>query len=73
MVVVKRVLDDLRNIARPIPLERFPIEVDRPLGEVVESMQPHGETAGLTLQSELAAPGASSKATSSRSAACTGT
>ena len=24
MVIVKRVLDDLRNIARPIPLERFP-------------------------------------------------
>ena len=24
MVMIKRVLDDLRNIARPIPLERFP-------------------------------------------------
>ena len=29
MVIVKRVLEDLRNIARPIPLERFPIEIDR--------------------------------------------
>src|SRR4029079_8473418 len=57
MVVVKRVLDDLRNIARPIPLERFPIEVDRTLGEGVESMQQHAETAGLTLRSELATPG----------------
>ena len=47
MVVIKRVLDDLRNIARPIPLERFPIEVDRTLAEVVESMQQHAETAGL--------------------------
>jgi signal transduction histidine kinase len=57
MVVIKRVLDDLRNIARPIPLERFPIEVDRSLAEVVESMQQHAETAGLTLRSELATPG----------------
>jgi signal transduction histidine kinase len=57
MVVIKRVLDDLRNIARPIPLERFPIEVDRSLAEVVESMQQHAETAGLTLKSELASPG----------------
>jgi signal transduction histidine kinase len=56
MVVIKRVLDDLRNIARPIPLERFPIEVDRSLADVVESMQQHAETAGLTLRAELGAP-----------------
>ena len=54
MVVIKRVLDDLRNIARPIPLERFPVEINRSIAEVVESMQPHAETAGVTLQSELA-------------------
>ena len=67
-------LDDLRNIARPIPLERFPIDVDRSLADVVESMQQHAETAGLTLRAELAAPGTlSSKATCSRSAASTAT
>jgi signal transduction histidine kinase len=54
MVVIKRVLDDLRNIARPIPLERFPVEINRSIAEVVESMQPHAETAGVTLHSELA-------------------
>ena len=58
LVVIKRVLDDLRNIARPIPLERFPIEVDRSVAEIVESMQQHAETAGLTLRAELGAPGA---------------
>ena len=58
MVVIKRVLDDLRNIARPIPLERFPVDVDRSIAEVVESMQQHAETAGLTLRAELGAPGA---------------
>lgn len=57
MVVIKRVLDDLRNIARPIPLERFPIDVDASLAEIVDSMQPQAETAGLTLKAELNAPG----------------
>ena len=55
MVVVKRVLDDLRNIARPIPLERFPIDVNRSVGEVVESMQQQAEAAGLTLRVEASA------------------
>jgi signal transduction histidine kinase len=58
MVVVKRVLDDLRNIARPIPLERFPIQVDSSLAEIVDSMQPQADTAGVTLKAELQAPGA---------------
>ena len=55
MVMIKRVLDDLRNIARPIPLERFPVEIQRSVAEAVESMQQHAETAGVTLQLE---PGA---------------
>ncbi len=53
MVMIKRVLDDLRNIARPIPLERFPVEINRSVSEAVESMQQHAETAGVTLQVEL--------------------
>jgi signal transduction histidine kinase len=53
MVVVKRVLDDLRNIARPIPLERFPVDINRSVAEVVESMHQHSETAGVTLRAEL--------------------
>ena len=55
MVMIKRVLDDLRNIARPIPLERFPVEIQRSVAEVVDSMQPHAETAGVTLQLETSA------------------
>ena len=30
-------LDDLRNIARPMPLERFPIDLNAALGEAVET------------------------------------
>jgi signal transduction histidine kinase len=57
MVVVKRVLEDLRNIARPIPLERFPLEVDKSVAEVVDSMVPHAETAGVALRADVASRG----------------
>jgi signal transduction histidine kinase len=50
---VKRVLDDLRNIARPMPLERFPIDLNASLAEAVQTMVPHAETAGLELRAEL--------------------
>ena len=50
---VKRVLDDLRNVARPLPLEKFPLDVNKAIAELVESMQTTAETAGLTLDTEL--------------------
>jgi signal transduction histidine kinase len=50
---VKRVLDDLRNVARPMPLERFPIDVNKALGELIESMVTTAEKAGVSLESEL--------------------
>jgi signal transduction histidine kinase len=53
MQIVKRVLEDLQNIAKPIPLERFPIELNRSVGEAIESMQPLAETAGVSLRAEL--------------------
>ena len=66
---IKRVLDDLRNIARPIPLERFPVEVNRSVADVVESMQQHAETAGVTLRASSRPSRVTSKATCSRSGA----
>jgi signal transduction histidine kinase len=53
--IIKRVLEDLQNIAKPIPLERFPLEVNRTIVESIESMQPLAETAGITLRAEVAA------------------
>ena len=50
---VKRVLDDLRNLARPIPLERFPIDVNKALTELVDSMVTTADNAGVTLETEL--------------------
>jgi signal transduction histidine kinase len=49
---VKRVLDDLRNVARPIPLERFPIDVNKAIAELVDSMVTTAESAGVTLDTE---------------------
>jgi signal transduction histidine kinase len=54
LATVKRVLDDLRNIARPMPLEHFSIDASAALAEAAETMAPLAETAGLTLQFELA-------------------
>jgi signal transduction histidine kinase len=53
LVIIKRVLDDLRNIARPIPLERFAVDLNRTVGDAAEAMEQHAETAGLTLRTEL--------------------
>lgn len=53
LATVKRLLEDLRNMARPIPLERFPIDVNAALSAAVQTMAPHAETAGLTLQAGL--------------------
>ncbi len=50
---VKRVLDDLRNLARPLPLEKFPLDVNKALGELAESLVPTADTAGLTLETEF--------------------
>lgn len=52
MATLKRVLEDLRNLGRPIPLERFAVDVGRSLGEVVDSMRALAETAGVTLDYE---------------------
>ena len=72
--LVKRVLEDLQNIAKPIPLERFPVELNRSVGETIESMQALAETAGITLQSRaLDRRRSMSRGTCSRSAASTAT
>jgi signal transduction histidine kinase len=57
-LVIKRVLEDLRNIAQPIPLEHFPVDIDRSVADVVESLQTPADTAGVTLRAELGSEGA---------------
>ena len=52
---IKRVLENLRNLARPMSLERFPVDVNRSLSEVAEAMQPLADTAGVDLDVQLSA------------------
>jgi signal transduction histidine kinase len=50
---IKRLLEDLRNLGRPIPLERFPVDVNKSLTEAAERMALLAEQSGVTLQVEL--------------------
>jgi signal transduction histidine kinase len=50
---VKRVLEDLRNVARPIPMQLFPLDINQGLDELVESMQKTAEIGGLTIETEF--------------------
>ncbi|HTM47455.1 MAG TPA: cache domain-containing protein, partial [Bryobacteraceae bacterium] len=52
---LKRVLDDLRNVARPAPVERFPLDVNRSVADIVESMRGFAEESGIGLESRFAA------------------
>jgi signal transduction histidine kinase len=54
---IKRVFEDLRNIARPMPMERFPLDLSKLAGDVAESMRANASAAGLTIDLALA-PGA---------------
>jgi two-component system NtrC family sensor kinase len=51
---VKRVLEDLRNLAKPKPLERFPLDVNKALHGVAESMLAGAESSGISLETEFA-------------------
>ena len=53
---IKRVFEDLRNIARPMPLEHFPLDVNTLVADIGESMRANADTAGLGLSVELAGP-----------------
>lgn len=49
---VRRILDDLRNIARPVPVERFPLDLNKTVADLAESMQSTVAKAGLELHHE---------------------
>ena len=51
---IKRVFEDLRNIARPMPMERFPLDLNKLAGDVAESMRANAVAAGLAIELELA-------------------
>jgi signal transduction histidine kinase len=46
---IKRLLEDLRNLGRPIPLERFPVDINKSLTEAAERMALLAEQSGVSL------------------------
>jgi two-component system sensor histidine kinase HydH len=51
---VKRVLEDLRNVANPVPLTRFPVNVNDAVREAVEAVAGAAEAAEVGLETDLA-------------------
>jgi signal transduction histidine kinase len=51
---LKRFMDDVLNIAKPRPIERFALDVNTSVNEVVESMRAEGERANVTVSGRYA-------------------
>ena len=51
---IKHFLDDLRNIVKPKPIERFPLDVNVSVAEIVDSMKPEGARHGIAVESQYA-------------------
>jgi signal transduction histidine kinase len=57
LATIRRFLDDLRNVVKPKPVERFPMDVNVAVKELVESMRPEGERHGVAVEARCE-PGA---------------
>ena len=51
---LKRFMDDLRNVVRPRPIERFPLDVNTSVAEIVDPMRAEGERVGVTVEATYA-------------------
>ena len=51
---LKRFMDDLRNVVKPKPIERFAMEINQSVAEIVESMRPEGERNGVIVEAHYA-------------------
>jgi signal transduction histidine kinase len=51
---LKRFMDDLRHVVKPKPIERFAVDVNGSVAEIVESMRAEGEKHGVTVDGTYA-------------------
>ncbi len=49
LATLKRFMDDLRNIVKPKPIEKFALDMNTSVAEIVESMKAEGERSGVTV------------------------
>ncbi len=54
LATLKRFMDDLRNLVKPKPIERFAMEINGSVAEIVESMRGEGERAGVNVEATYA-------------------
>jgi signal transduction histidine kinase len=52
---LKRFMDDLRHVVKPKPIERFALDINGPVAEIVESMRAEGDRNGVTVDSQYGA------------------
>jgi signal transduction histidine kinase len=51
LATLKRFMDDLRHVVKPKPIERFAMDINGSVAEIVESMRTEGERHGVTVES----------------------
>ena len=54
LMTLKRFMDDLRHVVKPRPIERFIMDVNGSVSDIVESMRPEGDRTGVTVESRYA-------------------
>jgi signal transduction histidine kinase len=54
LATLRRFMDDLRNVVRPRPVERFIMDVNASVSEIVEPMKAEGDRNGITVESRYA-------------------
>ena len=54
VAALKRFMDDLRNIAKPKPIERFAMDVNGVVSEMVDWMRAEGERNGIAVEARYA-------------------
>ena len=54
LAILKRFMDDIHNIAKPKPIERFAMDVNKTVAEIVDAMRPQGENAGVVVEGRYA-------------------
>jgi len=54
LATLKRFMDDLRHLVKPKPIERFAMDVNGSVAEIVESMRGEGERVGVSVEASYA-------------------
>jgi signal transduction histidine kinase len=53
LTTLKRFMDDLRHLAKPKPIERFAMDINGSVSEIVESMRYEADKNGVAIRAEL--------------------